>query len=208
IRSLLQLQQFRQMLRQHLLAGAYHGFAALQCPRYDLESRSRLVDHLDDHIDLGIVQDHIPVRGEQGRGSISFLIRMLDTHFLYRCLEAGSLLQDLIESFSHNAKTKESDRQLLMRFHLPILVFLINIFPPQPVYPSLQLKPKPPGSSPSQAHERPPACPAPAADPRSDPPYPPTLPKAGSVHPPHPQPCVSPPECFCGSSEPDAIPGS
>src|ERR1700760_3624703 len=118
------------MLGQHFLAGAYHGFTALQCARYDLESRSRLIDHLDDHIDLRIVEDSLTIGCEQGGGGVPLLIRMFDTYSLDRCLETGSLLQYLVKTFSHNAETKKSDRQLLMRFHfyLNYDLFTINMF--------------------------------------------------------------------------------
>ena len=101
----LNLYQFGQVARQHLLVAAHHGQALQQRAFHYLIRRLGIVYQFNDEVDVRVVEEVVCVVGEACPHSAVFSkIAHADT--LYRNILCANTLQHIIQPTAHRAEAK------------------------------------------------------------------------------------------------------
>ncbi len=95
-RCLLHFENFCKVFRKHFFTCAYNSFSVPDGLRYYLESSFGVVNHLHDHIYVGIIEQFIFFGGEKFFRGVSFFAGVLDTDFFDRSVEGRCLVHYFI----------------------------------------------------------------------------------------------------------------
>ena len=108
---LLDLDQFRKVVRQHGLVARDDRDAAQQGPLDDAVCSIGLVDHLHDQVDVPVVEYLVGRRREEGfvDFDLTRLFRVADADLDDLGIGVLGLADDLVDALSDHAEAEESD---------------------------------------------------------------------------------------------------